>query len=558
MKILFIQPFRYGDILQLQPVLKSLKEKIPDCEIHFVVDDYFEEILDGSNYIDKKIVFPKMKSIANAKYRNNKNAAIKALTLFLARLKNENYDVVINMNFSKSASFICKITNAKRKAGPTIDKYGKNEIHGNWSKYMLFFTGDRRKNGFNLVDLYYAVTEEALDMMKGTLRRLPVFYVARQEAFDSADLFIKENGINRGKIIGIQAGASKKYRTLLNAIYPEVAAGLCDRGFDVVIFGSKGEEKAALEIIKKAGPGKRIFNSCGKFNISGNYALISYLNLFITVDTLNMHLAAAAGVPLLSIFYGEAYHYETGPYASGCYIYTAATDCWPCNNAESCVTKHCIKIIKPENILKTALKIISKEDMMLDNGPEISLYKTNVDELQGYSLELCQENISSKEIAAGMMRMLYGSFWSGLFAGVKQDLNSIVYKIWESYEDQVKSCDDLPGLIRELISKTGQYMDIRQKAEAGLKKIQKNSNVKNTENFIAATDNWFLSENFGQEMLTSYYKVQSGLCNGDLNKKEDLFKVMINGANASLFAISFFLQKINEYSFDKNGELVSI
>ncbi|MGD0566642.1 MAG: glycosyltransferase family 9 protein, partial [Candidatus Goldiibacteriota bacterium] len=262
-KILFIQPYRYGDILQVMPVIRSVREALPGAEIHFLCDDYFAEVLDENPYIAKKLVFPKMKALADMKYRGNFTAAGREMEDFIINLKKEEYSRVINLNFSKSASLIAGICRGAAKSGRIIGVNGEHKVNGNWSSYMLFFTAARKHNPYNIVDMFYMAAEEGLGLETGSLRREKLFFFAPRPDYETADKFIAANNINAGKVVGIQAGASKRHRMALNEKYHLLVGDFNNAGYDVVFFGGGCEKEAAGAVIEAAGNSARAFNSCG-------------------------------------------------------------------------------------------------------------------------------------------------------------------------------------------------------------------------------------------------------------------------------------------------------
>jgi ADP-heptose:LPS heptosyltransferase len=170
LKILIIQPYRYGDILQMQPVVKSIREKFEGCKIHFMADDYFSEILGGCPDIDRVIVFPKMKCVAEMKYREKFRNGNEILDGFITGLSAEKYDLVINFNLSRSAAFCAYLAQGRSKYGRMINMNEESSVHGKWTRYLLSFTGKRVYNGRNLVDIFYLMAEEALGLPKGGLK----------------------------------------------------------------------------------------------------------------------------------------------------------------------------------------------------------------------------------------------------------------------------------------------------------------------------------------------------------------------------------------------------
>jgi len=69
---------------------------------------------------------------------------------------------------------------------------------------------------------------------------------------------------------------------------------------NIILFGSPSEKKD-LDILEKINR-NRVVNIAGVFNFEEELALISRLNLMVSMDSGNAHIAALYGVPVISIW----------------------------------------------------------------------------------------------------------------------------------------------------------------------------------------------------------------------------------------------------------------
>ncbi len=96
-------------------------------------------------------------------------------------------------------------------------------------------------------------------------------------------------------------------------------------------------------------------------NIGGETSLPELAEIYksaacvITTDSGPMHLAAAAGTPVVALF-GPTNPARTGPYGSGHTIIRADLPCSPCL-LKKCPTKQCMEDITPEQVFEEAKKI---------------------------------------------------------------------------------------------------------------------------------------------------------------------------------------------------------
>jgi|GEM_PF-1713339 ADP-heptose:LPS heptosyltransferase len=561
-KILIIQPYRFGDILQVMPVVRSIREAVPASEIHFLTDDYFAEILDANPYIKKTLVFPKMKCLADMKYRKDFLSAKAAMKDFVRELKKEEYDRVINLNFSKAASRIAEICRGACKAGRLIDAGGRRTLNGNWAAYMLFFTAARKNNPYNIVDMFYKVAEEGLGLGPGTLKRGGLYFFAPEGDHVAAERFIKDNGINPEKVVGIQAGASKKHRMALNEKYHLLVGEFNRAGYDVVFFGGGGEKQAAQAVIDASGEKARAFNSCGAFTIRQNYAMLSRMKLFITADTLNMHLAAAAAAPVLAIFYAEAYPYETGPYAPGMHVAYPAMACAPCHEADLCAGRECVGRIKMDEIFDAAMKIINREGFAMKNYSGINIYLTGIDSC--YRLELQAGMEDAEAIVNGIYKELYSSYWEGIFSGAIDAFSSRVEDIWEKHVEELENNPDKAAILVMLKEKVSEYTRLNSMAMEGFDAAEalqgaRDENAKNAAlRRLSAAEAEMKKAMHHGEMLGSYYVVECGRAGTDAAGLKKIYRNIKRAVNGFIFALAFFMQKIHEHKLENDEEMMIV
>ena len=90
--------------------------------------------------------------------------------------------------------------------------------------------------------------------------------------------------------------------------FVDIAAGLLRQGFDVILTGTANEQPLTSQVAARAramlppDTGMRLVDLAGACTLRETAALIERMNVFICPDTGTGHLAAALGVPVVSIF----------------------------------------------------------------------------------------------------------------------------------------------------------------------------------------------------------------------------------------------------------------
>ena len=145
--------------------------------------------------------------------------------------------------------------------------------------------------------------------------------------------------------------------------YAALAERLLVAGFQVWIMGSQKDSAAAQGIIETATHAaveqNSIINLCGNTSLSQAIDLIAYCKGAVSNDSGLMHVAAAAGCPVVGI-YGSSSPLFTPPLTDKSKILYLNLDCSPCFERE-CPLQHlnCLHKINPENVFSELKMVLS-------------------------------------------------------------------------------------------------------------------------------------------------------------------------------------------------------
>ncbi len=274
MKILIIRFSSIGDIVLASPVLRCVKQQLPGAEVHFLTALRFKIVTAHNPYADKFFYY-------------HKN-----LPELILRLKNENYDHVVDLHNNIRSSTIRR---ALKKDMHVIDKLS-------WEKFLL-----TRLNIDIMPDRH--ISQRSLD----TVLPLGVkddgggldYFIAKKDEVSDADI---PTGHLAG-YIAIVIGANhftKKFPV-------HKLAELCKKtDHPIILLGGK-EDTANGDLIA-AVDSMKIYNACGKFNISESADLIKKSKLVISNDTGMQYIACAFKRPVLALWGGTSPALDVEPY----------------------------------------------------------------------------------------------------------------------------------------------------------------------------------------------------------------------------------------------------
>ncbi len=262
-KFLIIRFSSIGDIVLTTPVIRCLRKKIPDAEIHFLTRKSFRGIVSANPYINK------IHTLGDS------------FELMLHELKMEAYDYIIDLH-----------NNVRTLK---VKRYLK-EV-----KAFSFYKLNVEKYIYTSLKINTLPKKHIVDRYLETVKSFGV----EDDGF-GLDYFIPDiDRIKKEDIptphqlgyIGIVIGAALGTKKLPLHKLKELCAAI---NHPIILLGGKedyedGKQIAANDEIK-------IYNACGKFNLNESADLVRNAKLIITNDTGLMHIAAAFQKPIISVW----------------------------------------------------------------------------------------------------------------------------------------------------------------------------------------------------------------------------------------------------------------
>ena len=131
---------------------------------------------------------------------------------------------------------------------------------------------------------------------------------------------------SRGTVVFF-LGAAMPYRRWSSVKFKELAGRLISKGREVVIVGSSSDSALSSEWDSATG----CVNLCGKFSILELFAYLENTGCMVTNDSGPMHLAAAAGIPVVCTMRDRA-HTEFAPVGNCHVVFIKKTCSGPCSD----------------------------------------------------------------------------------------------------------------------------------------------------------------------------------------------------------------------------------
>lgn len=305
-KILIIRFSSMGDILLTTPIIRALKNKFQDSEIHFVVKSSFVETVVNNPHITKIHILD-----------NNESELI-------SELKKEDFDTIIDLHKSIRSLKFRALLGKKSYSFPKL----------NFKKWLFVKFKINRLPQIHIVDRYF----KAVEKLNVENDQKGLEFVIPNDTNLPQDLnsFLDKNTV----VIAVGSKHSTK-QIPVGKIEELIKFGIKK----LVLLGGKDDAEKA-EKIRKLSP-ETIYNACGKLSLTESALALTKSKALVTGDTGLMHLASALDVKIISIWGNTSPHFGMYPYLPNkkemFYIFEIEElKCRPCSKLgfETCPKKH--------------------------------------------------------------------------------------------------------------------------------------------------------------------------------------------------------------------------
>lgn len=323
-KFLIIRFSSIGDIVLTTPVIRCLKQQVPDAEVHFLTKSAFLPVVEHNPYIDK------IHFLAHS------------WELMIEELKLENYDYIIDLHHNTKT---LRVKSALKKKSYSFYKL-------NIEKYLYTAFKINFLPKVHIVDRYLKTAESF--GVKNDGAGLD-YFISKADEIRREDIPASHSVGYVACVIGAALGTKKwpidRWKEFCSKIK-----------FPVILLGGPEDAEAGKEIA--AVDDIKVYNACGKFKLNESADLLRKARLVITNDTGLMHIAAAYKKPIVSLWGNTVPSFGMTPY----YGDAPATDvimqvnklwCRPCSKIgyKKCPLGHfkCMEKIEPDEVLRKAM-----------------------------------------------------------------------------------------------------------------------------------------------------------------------------------------------------------
>ncbi len=323
-KILVFSFSFIGDAVLSTAVISPLRQRFPDAKITFLVGPRAFDLLAAGSQIDQVLVYD----------NRGEHAGWRGKIRLIKLLRREGFDLVVDLRDSLWSRFVG----------------GKH-----WSMRL-------RRGNIHAVTRYLDVLQRRDVDVHGAQPRLQ--FTASRLA--ERDAFLTENRIDRHQVlVGIHPGGNWAYKLWRPESFAQIADRLCERwNAQILLFAGPDERQLQAQVASLM---HQQPICVGEDDLCQVAALIAACDFYIGNDTGPMHIAAAAGTPVVGIF-GSTNHHRNGPYGEEHIVVHSGMElgCNPCHPGKrpgGCGKGSCavIDAITVEQMLNAAERLKPKK-----------------------------------------------------------------------------------------------------------------------------------------------------------------------------------------------------
>ena len=313
MRLLVVKLADIGDVLTATPALRALRSSFPASHITVLVTPGSAAILSNLPYLDDIILFDKFRY--DRPWDALRPPSLAAAWDFFRSLRAGNYDTVLILHHlttrwgSLKYAALALGSGAERRLG--LDN-GRGWFLTRWAPDHGFGAEHEVEYWLDVAGLIGAHTDDRrLEIAVGDADRQ---WAGEQLAADrpSANAVEPANAVERLIAVHPGSGGFIPSRRWPAERFAQVADALAERyAAQIVLVGGPGEEALAEAVAGQMQA--RPLNLAGKTTIKQLAALLARCVLFVGGDSGVMHVAVAAGAPVIALF-GPTNENAWGPY----------------------------------------------------------------------------------------------------------------------------------------------------------------------------------------------------------------------------------------------------
>lgn len=341
MRVLLIKLKHLGDTLLLTPTIRFLKERFPDVKIDVIVRASCEPLLESNPDVSRVFAIAR----PEAKKRTWWSGLQENLRL-IRTIATTSYDYAFDLSDSDRAKIWVLLSRAKVRGFRRVD------VKASW-KHRIF----NRFDDAQMVSQHQVGRDfETVSRIMGLSGRAgPLMFHPR---VDEAAMARRFPWIASGKPYAVIHPTSRwAYKEWLPERWAEVTDRLAANGYLVILSGGPEAREAETVALIQSAAKSQPLSIAGQVSLHEFGFILGRARMFLGIDTLAMHLAAAMRTPSVALF-GPSVLSAWKPWSNRAEIVSGLCHCNPSTYA-TCATGHtpCMMAISASSVMEAVERL---------------------------------------------------------------------------------------------------------------------------------------------------------------------------------------------------------
>jgi heptosyltransferase-1 len=330
-RVFFIRLRLLGDIIFTIPSIQLFKQKYPNTEIYYLVEENFKEIGRLIPGIDHLLTVPYKMGLRDIlKYRKT--------------IRKLNFQTVIDFHSGPKSALLTFLSGAGERIGYATP-------NRNWAFTRVI---SRKKKAYPTHSTFnQAYLLESFGISPDSIQPYPEINLDSVLVSDAVRRVVAK-GV--GKRIVIHPGTKNRWRDWGIENFKRIIERFLKKGKQIVLIGHQAEE---ILRGKKISDQFDVVNLCGKTSVSDLLYLIRKSDLYIGADSGPLHLASLTATPIIAL-YGPNIPEISGPFREkDVELVQMKMNCRPCSQKKCIYGKiKCMENISIEEVYEKSIKYI--------------------------------------------------------------------------------------------------------------------------------------------------------------------------------------------------------
>ena len=309
-RVLIIRLSAIGDVVFASPLVAACKKKYPEAEIDWLAEGVVRPLLNELPGLNKVILWPRQEW--QDLWREKRLfALLSAVATFRRKLRDRNYDLVIDAQGLVKSAFLAWLTGSHQRIG-----FKSKEPNG------MFLTERYEKSITPRISSEYLALADTLGWDTSNFEM--VLGLSASDDSRATDI------APEGPYVVIAPFTTRPQKHWTHAHWRALIGRLADAGHRVACLGGPGDREEAVTLLN----GLPIMNWVGSYPLGVSASLVKQAAGVIGVDTGLTHMGIAADIPTVALFGSTCPYLETG--RDNVRVIYHGLPCAPCKRSPTC------------------------------------------------------------------------------------------------------------------------------------------------------------------------------------------------------------------------------